>query len=93
LKNLIFYSLLTMTSLMVNAMPPEARSLPLEQITLEHINIQGHVATWRLRKVCIDEQAYLVIIGANDPVGISASYKDGKPEQCRVHSIEEMSKD
>ncbi len=92
MKNYIVGSLLMMASLTANAMPPEARSQPLEQITLEHINIQGHVATWRLRKVCIDEQAYLVIIGATDPVGISPSYKDGKPEQCRAPSIEEMSK-
>ena len=84
MKNLMFCALLSMVSVTANAMPPEARSLPLEQITLEHINIQGHVATWRLRKVCIDEQAYLVIIGTTDPVGISPSYKDGKPEQCHT---------
>lgn len=88
MKNLILGLLLTITSVIVYAMPPEARSLPLEQITLEHINIQGHVATWRLRKICIDGQAYLVIIGATDPVGISASYKDGQPEQCHFPVIE-----
>ena len=87
MRHLILGVLLTITST-ANAMPLEARSLPLEEVTLEHINIQGHVATWRLRKICIDEQAYLVIIGVTDPVGISASYKDGKPEQCHIPAIE-----
>jgi|APLak6261673822_1056097.scaffolds.fasta_scaffold01561_4 hypothetical protein len=92
MKNLIFGSLLTITSVTVNGMPPDARTLPLEQISLEHINIQGQVQTWRLHKVCIDGQAYLLITGATGPGGISASYKDGKPEQCHIASADKMSK-
>lgn len=89
MKHLIFRLLLAITPVTVGAIPPEARSLPLEQISLEHIDIQGQVQTWRLRKVCIDEQAYLLITGVTGPVGISPSYKDGKPEQCRARASTE----
>jgi hypothetical protein len=84
MKYLIFGTLIIVASFSADAAPPEARSLPLDQISLEHINIQGQVQTWRLHKVCIDEQAYLLITGNAGPGGISVSYKDGKPEQCHI---------
>ncbi|WP_171696277.1 hypothetical protein [Methylomonas sp. ZR1] len=38
-----------------------------------------------LNKVCIDQQAYLLLMkGLTEPISISPSFKDGKPEQCRV---------
>ncbi|OQW77573.1 MAG: hypothetical protein BVN35_05495 [Proteobacteria bacterium ST_bin11] len=81
--------LITMASATANALPPPvARSLPLEEISLEHIQIQGQIQTWRLHKVCIDGQAYLLIPGTAGPGGISAAYKDGKPEQCQIHPAE-----
>lgn len=90
MKNLIAGLFLVFSYNIVNANPPDPRSLSLEQITLEHINIQGQVKTWRFRKICIDEQAYLIPLtpNANDPIGISASFKDGKPEQCHLPSTE-----
>jgi hypothetical protein len=89
MKKIIAGLFLALFSITGNTNPPDPRSLPLEQITIEQINIQGQVKTWRFRKVCIDEQAYLIILAANanDPVGISATYKDGKPEHCHIPSI------
>lgn len=79
--------LIALTSVANHAMPAETRSLPLEQIGLEHIDIQGQIQTFRLQKVCIDEQAYLMLFkGLTEPVSISASFKDGRPEQCRIPS-------
>ncbi|MGY6276432.1 hypothetical protein [Methylomonas sp. MgM2] len=81
-------SLLMLMPLVADAKPQDARSLPLDQISLERINIQGHVQTWRLRKVCIDGQAYLFLLqGITEvPMSIAASFKDGIPEQCRLAS-------
>jgi len=89
MRKIIFGSLLTVASATAHALPPpQARSLPLDEISLEHINIQGQIQTWRLHKVCIDGQAYLLITGAAGPGGISVSYKDGKPEQCSIHAAD-----
>ncbi|MGR8932497.1 MAG: hypothetical protein ACU836_17885 [Gammaproteobacteria bacterium] len=91
MHKLIFGSLLLLTSIATDAMPPDARSLALDQISMEHINIQGYVQTWRLRKVCIDDQAYLLLLqGTTEvPISISVSFKDGMPEQCHVGSSNE----
>ncbi|MDT4290702.1 hypothetical protein RO575_14150 [Methylomonas sp. MO1] len=87
MQQFIFGLLISIAAATANALPPpEARSLPLEEISLEHINIQGQIQTWRLHKVCIDGQAYLLITGATGPGGISAAYKDGKPEQCQINA-------
>lgn len=89
MQRFIFGLLISIAAAAANALPPpEARSLPLEEISLEHINIQGQIQTWRLHKVCIDGQAYLLITGTTGPGGISAAYKDGKPEQCQIHAAE-----
>jgi len=94
MNKLMFGSLLLFRSIAVEAMPPDARSLALDQISMERINIQGHVQTWRLRKVCIDDQAYLLLLqGVTEvPISISASFKDGMPEQCHVGSSREPSR-
>lgn len=85
MKQLILGVLITLAVSIANALPGEARSLSLEEITLEQINLQGQVQTWRLHKVCIDEQAYLMLSkGLTEPISISASFKDGKPEPCHI---------
>ena len=65
------------------AATPE-RSLPLGEVGMEYIKIEGRIQTWTLQKVCIDGQAYLLISGVSGPNGISPSFKEGKPEQCAV---------
>jgi hypothetical protein len=60
------------------------RTLPLDSIHIEDIDIHEGVRTWTLTKVCIDGQAYLLLGIINGPSGISPSFKDGKPEQCQV---------
>jgi len=62
------------------------RVLPLETVGMETITIKGRIQNWDLKKVCIDGQAYLLILGSSGPNGISPSFKDGKPEQCPVKS-------
>jgi len=88
LNKIAFTLLLLLVSIAVGAAPPVARDLALDQISLERINIQSHVQTWRLRKICIDNQAYLVLLqGVTEvPVSLSASYLEGKPEQCHIDS-------
>lgn len=58
--------------------------LPLETAGMETISIQGRIQKWDFKKVCIDGQTYLLILGITGPNGISPSFKDGKPEQCQV---------
>lgn len=60
------------------------RVLPLETAGMETITIKGRIQNWDLKKVCIDGQAYLLILGVSGPNGISPSFKDGKPEQCQL---------
>jgi hypothetical protein len=60
------------------------RVLPLEELVLEDIKVEGLVQAWKFRKLCLDGQAYLLILGANQmPMSITASFKDGKPERCK----------
>ncbi|OHX37853.1 hypothetical protein BJL95_04585 [Methylomonas sp. LWB] len=78
---LVLFATATFTA---QATPPASRTLSLEDISLERIEIQGQIQTWKLNKVCIDQQAYLLLLrGLTEPVGISPSFKNGKPEQCR----------
>lgn len=89
MNKMIFGVLIAMTAGSGNAISSEVRSLQLDQISLEQINIQGQVQTWRVQKICIDEQAYLMLIkGLTEPVSISASFKEGRPEQCHITPIE-----
>lgn len=60
------------------------RTLPLGDVGMEYIHIKGRVQIWTLHKVCVDGQAYLLVSGISGPNGISPSFKNGKPEQCRV---------
>ena len=82
MKKLIVAALLALTSVAVIAAPE--RTLPLADVILEDIKIEGRVQTWTLRKVCVDGQAYLLILGLSGPSAISPSFKDGKPEQCQA---------
>lgn len=84
MRNLSLAVLFAATTFTADATPPTSRTLSLEDISLERIEIQGQIQTWKLNKVCIDQQAYLLLLkGLTEPVGISPSFKDGKPEQCR----------
>lgn len=84
MQKAIFGLLLLSLTPTAQAAPAPSRSLPLEQISIEHIDLQGQLRTWKLNKVCIDGQAYLLLMkGLTEPVSISPSFKDGKPEQCQ----------
>ncbi|MCQ8183028.1 hypothetical protein NP603_18060 [Methylomonas sp. SURF-1] len=87
----IFTALLVAFATHSAASPPAIRSLPLERISIERIDIQGQIRTWNLNKVCIDGQAYLLLMkGLTEPVSISAAFADGKPEQCKVATDEAL---
>jgi hypothetical protein len=59
-------------------------SISLDAIKLETIRIDGQVQTWLIDKVCIDGQAYFMVLGAGSPSAIAPAFKDGKPEQCQL---------
>ena len=82
MKSYFIAGMISMIPLVANA--ATERSLPLSQVGMEYIKIEGRIQTWTLQKVCIDGQAYLLISGVSGPNGISPSFKDGKPEQCQV---------
>ncbi len=82
MKKLFVAALLSLASIVAIAAPE--RTLPLGDVALEDIKIEGRIQTWTLRKVCVDGQAYLLILGVSGPNGISPSFKDGKPEQCQA---------
>lgn len=64
------------------------RTLSMDSVVLEDIRVEGLVQAWRFRKVCLDGQAYLLILGGNQtPIAVSASFKDGKPEQCKTPDL------
>ncbi len=68
----------------VSAQAFAERSVAMDDVVIEDIHVEGIVQKWKLRKICIDGQAYLLIMNGNNPVSMSPSFKDGKPEQCRV---------
>lgn len=82
MKNLLLAIMLAAVATGVAAAPE--RALPLGEVSMENIKIEGRIRTWTLKKLCIDGQAYLLILGVSGPNGISPSFKDGKPEQCAV---------
>ncbi len=60
------------------------RTFDLESVVIEDIKVEGLVQAWKLRKVCLDGQAYLLVLGLGGPTSITASFRDGKPEQCKA---------
>lgn len=82
MKKIMAVALFLLASTAAIAAPE--RTLPLADVILEDIKIEGRVQTWTLRKVCVDGQAYLLILGLSGPSAISPSFKDGKPEQCQA---------
>jgi hypothetical protein len=83
MKTRLLALLLAMSSSPAWATPE--RTLHMDSVVLEDIRVEGLVQAWKFRKVCLDGQAYLLILGSNQaPIGISASFKDGKPEPCKV---------
>lgn len=71
-------------------LPPEVpeRTLPMDAVVLEDIKVEGLVQAWKLRKVCIDGQAYLLVLGTTQtPVSIAPAFKDGKPQQCQARPL------
>jgi hypothetical protein len=82
MKNAFVFVCWMLTGATVWASPE--RVLPLEEMVVEDIKLEGLVQAWKFRKLCLDGQAYLLILGANQtPVSITASFKEGKPEQCK----------
>jgi hypothetical protein len=77
---------LAMLALLVGgtAIGAPERSMSLDAIKLETIRIDGTVQTWLIDKVCIDGQAYFMVLGAGSPSAIAPVFKDGKPEQCQL---------
>lgn len=81
MKNALICALLLLG---LNARAASERVLPLDDLVLEDIKVEGLVQAWKFRKLCLDGQAYLLILGANQmPISITASFKDGKPELCK----------
>jgi hypothetical protein len=64
---------------------PERR-VSIGEVLLETLRIEGQMQGWTLRKICLDGQAYWIGFSETNPTGISPSYKDGKPEACRVQA-------
>lgn len=60
------------------------RTFPLDAVKIETIRIDGQVRSYVIDKICIDGQAYLTVFGSSAPNTITASFKNGKPEQCQV---------
>ncbi|WFP52193.1 hypothetical protein PL263_09230 [Methylomonas sp. EFPC3] len=91
MRKLIFTAVLAAAGTNANAIPPANRSLPLDRISIERIDLQGQIKTWNLNKVCIDGQAYLLLMKSlTEPVSISPAFADGKPEQCRIAADETL---
>jgi hypothetical protein len=70
-----------------SAVAAPERSISLDAVKLETIRIEGRIQTWLLDKVCIDGQAYLMVLGSGAPSAIAPAFKDGKPEQCQQKPI------
>lgn len=60
------------------------RTFDMEAIVIEDLKVEGLVQAWKLRKVCLDGQAYLLVLGLGGPTSITASFRDGKPEHCKT---------
>ena len=61
--------------------------LDLEKITIKIIRIHvpefpDNSDAFTIRMVCLDGQAYLLPLTLKGVAGISASFKDGKPQLC-----------
>jgi len=78
--------LLVLPALFASAQTPAApeRAIALEPAKIETLRIEGAVKTWLVDKVCIDGQAYLMVLANGAPGAIAPAFKDGKPEQCQV---------
>lgn len=82
MKNTLWMFALLLASTAPWAAPE--RVLPLDEMVMEDIKVEGLVQAWKFRKLCLDGQAYLLILAPNQtPISITASFKDGKPEQCK----------
>ncbi|MFM8899127.1 MAG: hypothetical protein ACKOF9_04155 [Burkholderiales bacterium] len=70
--------------LLISALAYSSPERPLDEMLIEDIKVEGLVQAWKFRKLCLDGQAYLLILGANQmPISITAAFKDGKPELCK----------
>lgn len=82
MKNTLVAALMLLVGAAASASPE--RVLPMDDLVMEDIKLEGLVQAWKFRKLCLDGQAYLLILGANQtPISITASFKEGKPEQCK----------
>ena len=83
MKNTLVAALMLLVGAAASASPE--RVLPMDDLVMEDIKLEGLVQAWKFRKLCLDGQAYLLILGANQtPISITASFKEGKPEQCKL---------
>ena len=60
------------------------RTLPIGGVLIESVRIEGSAQSWELQKICLDGQAYFLVSGVSGPGGMSASFKNGRPERCSV---------
>jgi hypothetical protein len=82
MKNTLVLATCLLSALSVWASPE--RVLPMDDLVMEDIKVEGLVQAWKFRKLCLDGQAYLLILGVSQmPISITASFKDGKPELCK----------
>ncbi|GHU06503.1 hypothetical protein FACS1894158_13130 [Betaproteobacteria bacterium] len=82
MKTLFVASILSLMAMSAQAAPE--RAVKMDDVVIEDIHIDGIVQQWKLRKVCLDGQAYLLVMNGNTPVGISPSFRNGAPEQCVI---------
>lgn len=83
MKRALMLPVLMLAASLAPADVPE-RVFPLDAVKIETLRIDGQVRSYVIDKLCIDGQAYLAVLGSNAPSTITASFKDGKPEQCQV---------
>lgn len=83
MKRILVALLALLAAVEAGAAAPE-RAIALDAAKLETIRIEGQVQTWLVDKLCIDGQAYLMVLGSGSPSAIAPAFRDGKPEQCRA---------
>ena len=80
----IFLTLILSVWINSYAQASTERFVAMDDVIIEDIHIEGIVQKWKLRKICLDGQVYLMVMNDNNPISISPAFRDGKPEQCKL---------
>lgn len=76
--------LLSFIVLIMSSVVSAGDSYELKDIVIDNFSVKGNIQSWKFTKVCIDGQVYILVNGMTGPNGITASFKEGKPETCPV---------